>query len=207
VLVKTDREVAGVQLEIESNPDEVVLLEPTLTSISKNLQLFYGTTIGAQRIGILDLSGEKSLPTGEQAYVNLRAKGRDPGSIKIHEAILVDKDAIPLTMEVSNELKREEVKNSTMPSAFSLSQNFPNPFNPQTSIRYALPQDANVRIVIFNVLGQKVKTLVDGQQAAGYNTVWWDGKDENGDQVASGIYFYRLQADKFSEVKKMMLMK
>lgn len=207
VLVKTDREVAGVQLEIESNPDEVVLLEPTLTSISKNLQLFYGTDMGTQRIGILDLSGEKYLPIGEQAVVNLRAKGRELGSIKIHEAILVDKDAMPLTLEISNDLKREEVRSSSKPGDFSLSQNFPNPFNPQTSIRYALPQDANVKLAIYNVLGQRVKTLVDGHQTAGYNTVWWDGKDESGDQVASGIYFYRLQADKFSEIKKMLLVK
>ena len=207
VLVKTDREVAGVQLEIEFNPDDVVLLEPTLTSVSKSLELFYGTTNGSQRIGILDISGENYLSTGEQAVVDIHAKGRDLSSIKINQAILVDRDAIPFTVEVSNELNREEVKSSSVPGDFSLSQNFPNPFNPQTSIRYALPQDANVKLVIYNVLGQRVKTLADGHETAGYNTVWWDGKDENGDQVASGIYFYRLQAGKFSVIKKMMLMK
>ncbi len=207
VIGKFDREVAGIQLEIEFNPDEVVLLEPTLTSISKNLQLFYGTTTGSQRIGILDLSGEKCIPTGEQTVVNIHAKGRDLGSIKIHEAILVDKDAIPFTLEVSSELKREEVRSSSKPNDFSLSQNFPNPFNPQTSIRYALPENADVKLAIYNVLGQRVKTLIEGHETAGYNTVWWDGKDENGDQVASGIYFYRLQADEFSEIKKMMLVK
>jgi flagellar hook assembly protein FlgD len=78
-----------------------------------------------------------------------------------------------------------------------LSQNYPNPFNPQTSIRYALPQDAQVRLVIYNVLGQRVKTLVDESQSAGYKTEWWDGRDEKEDGVASGIYFgsfvFRLQ--------------
>ncbi len=203
----SDRGVAGIQLEIEFNPGEVMLLDPTLTSVTKNLQLFFGTVEGIQRIGILDLTGEGSLPAGEVAIVNIHAKGRDLNSIKISKAVLVDKDAQSLTLELSNELKREEVKSFSQPKDFSLSQNFPNPFNPQTGIRYALPQDANVRLVVFNVLGQKVKTLVDEHQTMGYNTVWWDGKDENGDQAASGIYFYRLEADKFSEVKKMMLVK
>ncbi|HEX7400990.1 MAG TPA: FlgD immunoglobulin-like domain containing protein [candidate division Zixibacteria bacterium] len=207
VMGKLDREVAGVQLEIEFNTGEVHLLDPTLTTDTKNLQLFFGTVEGIQRIGILDLTGEVSLPAGEVAIVNIHARGRDLNSIKISKAVLADKDAQSLTLELSNELKREEVKNFSQPKDFSLSQNFPNPFNPQTSIRYALPQDANVKLVIYNVLGQRIKTLVDGHQTAGYNTIWWDGNDENGDQVASGIYFYRLEAGKFSEVKKMMLLK
>ncbi|MGB2769137.1 MAG: T9SS type A sorting domain-containing protein, partial [Candidatus Zixiibacteriota bacterium] len=87
------------------------------------------------------------------------------------------------------------------------SQNYPNPFNPRTSIRFALPQDAHVSLTVYNVLGQKVVTLVDEEQPAGYETVWWDGKDATGDEVSSGIYFYRLEADEFLEVKKMLLVK
>jgi len=64
-----------------------------------------------------------------------------------------------------------------------------------------------VKLVIYNVLGQKIKTLVDEFQSAGHKVVWWDGKDERGDQVASGVYFYRLKADEFSEAKKMLLVK
>lgn len=107
------------------------------------------------------------------------------------------KDSSPLT---------RDFQESTL-QHFSLSQNYPNPFNPQTSIRYALPQDAQVRLIIYNILGKKVKTLVDELQSAGYKTAWWDGKDEKGDLVASGVYLYRLEADKFSEVKKMLLVK
>ena len=207
VMGKFDREVAGVQLEMEFDPTAVELLDPTLTPFSQNLQIYYGTAIGSQKIGILDLTGENRLPAGEGAIVNIHARGRNLNSIKIIEAVLVDKDARSMLVELSNELKREEVENSSTPDKFSLSQNFPNPFNPRTSIRYALPSDAKVKLVIYNVLGQKIKTLVEGHQTAGYNTVWWDGNDENGDQVASGIYFYRLEAGKFNEVKKMMLLK
>jgi len=105
-------------------------------------------------------------------------------------------------------LNHEAAKSSeSRPQRFSLSQNYPNPFNPRTSIRYALPQDAHVRLTIYNLLGQKITTVVDEPQSAGFKAVWWDGKDAEGDEVASGVYFYRLMADKFSEVKKMMMVK
>jgi hypothetical protein len=203
-----DRDVAMVHLEIDFDPDQVTLLEPALTSLTKDLQLITGTQDGTQKIGIVDLSGKNSAPAGEGALVKLRAKGDDLSSIKIRKAILIDRDAMRFDLELSGELELEVAKGSdSRPEDFSLSQNYPNPFNPQTSIRYALPQDAQVRLVIYNLLGRKVKTLVDERQSAGHKTVWWDGKDEKGDPAASGVYFYRIDADQFSEVKKMMLVK
>lgn len=93
------------------------------------------------------------------------------------------------------------------PKSFSLSQNFPNPFNPQTVIKYDLPEPAQVSIIIYNILGQKVRTLVDENQQAGYKSVSWDGKDDQGKDIASGIYFYKIEAGDFSTVKKMVLLK
>lgn len=94
-----------------------------------------------------------------------------------------------------------------LPAVFSLEQNHPNPFNPETQITYTLPQATHVKLVLYNVLGQRVRTLVDEDQIAGYKTVHWDGNDENGQQVASGIYFYSFQAGQSYEVRKMILMK
>jgi hypothetical protein len=202
---KFDRDVAGVHLEIDFNPVEVVMLEPTLTSVTKDLQLFSEIKDGTLKIGIVDLSGKNIISAGEGTLVNLRARGNDLSSIRIRKAILVDADANELTLELSADLKQDVQK--TKPQDFSLSQNYPNPFNPQTSIRYALPYEAHVKLVIYNVLGEKVKTLVNERQSAGYKMEWWDGKDDKGGPVASGIYFYRLEADKFSEIKKMMLVK
>ena len=208
VMGKLDREVAGVQLEIEFNPDEVSLFDPSLTPLTEGLQLFSSTDDGMQKIGVVDVSGENLIPKGEGALVNLLARGEDLTSIKIKSAILVDKDAMPLTLDLSGELKLEEEKNSaSKPAVFSLYQNYPNPFNPETYIRYALPQDAKVKLVIYDALGKKVKTLVNEHQSAGFKSARWDGKDETGNQAASGIYFYRLETEKFSEVKKMMLVK
>ncbi|HDL04573.1 MAG: hypothetical protein DRP46_07990 [Candidatus Zixiibacteriota bacterium] len=94
-----------------------------------------------------------------------------------------------------------------LPGEFSLAQNAPNPFNPQTRIDYDIPKATNVRLEIYNVLGQHVKTLVDEFQEPGSKSVIWDGRDNSGSTVASGIYFYRMDAGEFSLTRKMMMLK
>ena len=95
-----------------------------------------------------------------------------------------------------------------MPRQFALHANFPNPFNPSTSIEYALPEAAEVELAIYDVLGQKVQTLVAHQfQGAGYYRLTWDGSDANGHAVSSGIYFYRLATQNFTQTRKMILLK
>ncbi|UCE19657.1 MAG: T9SS type A sorting domain-containing protein, partial [Gemmatimonadota bacterium] len=94
------------------------------------------------------------------------------------------------------------VKVVPLPTEYSLSQNYPNPFNPLTSIEYALPEAAKVRVEVYNVLGQVVDVLVDGNQEAGFQKVVWDASD-----MASGIYFYRIRANDFKSTKRMVLLK
>lgn len=96
---------------------------------------------------------------------------------------------------------------NNLPKAFGLDQNYPNPFNPTTKLSFALPRDAHVRMTVFNVLGQEVRTLVDKEMTAGTHDVTWDGRNGDGGQVSSGIYFYRINADNFSATKKMMMLK
>ena len=96
----------------------------------------------------------------------------------------------------------------TRPEAFSLADNFPNPFNPATTIQYALPQAADVELTVYNVVGQPVRTLVAEHQNAGRYAVEWDATDDSGHSLSSGMYFYRLEAGgEFREVKKMLLLK
>ncbi len=99
-----------------------------------------------------------------------------------------------------------ENNTSDMPREFRLRQNYPNPFNPSTVISYSLPVNSHVSLTIYNMLGQKVRKLVNQTQSAGIQTTVWDGLDNIGQRVASGIYFYRLEANSFMETKKMMLM-
>ena len=94
-----------------------------------------------------------------------------------------------------------------MPGQFELMQNWPNPFNPSTIIEYSLPTASAVRVEVYNMLGQRIVTLVDAEQSAGKYTIRWDGVDSNGKGVASGIYLYRIAANGFVSSKKMMLLK
>jgi flagellar hook assembly protein FlgD len=86
-------------------------------------------------------------------------------------------------------------------------QNYPTPFNPRTSIGYCVAQEGEVRLSVYNVLGQEVVSLVDGPQAAGRHVVTWDGRDAGGGAVASGLYFCRLEAGDFVQTKKMLLLR
>ena len=97
------------------------------------------------------------------------------------------------------------LKPSTSSLRFELYENYPNPFNPETEISYDLPNDSWVRLSVYNISGQKVKTLVDRFEAAGHKTVTWDGRNQEGDRVGSGVYFYRLEAGDFAATKKMVL--
>jgi len=92
-------------------------------------------------------------------------------------------------------------------TAFALVQNYPNPFNPYTVIKYEIPEPCRVRLAIFDVSGRLVRTLVDGHRGEGRYTEYWYGRDERGRSVASGIYFYRLEAGSYSKTKRMVLLR
>jgi uncharacterized lipoprotein YddW (UPF0748 family) len=102
----------------------------------------------------------------------------------------------------STDIDKEE-----MPTEFNLKQNNPNPFNPITQIRYSLPKQTNVQLKIYDILGREVKTLINSEQAAGTYRVEWNGTDDYGVQVTSGIYIYRIITGEFVQTKKMMFLK
>ena len=93
------------------------------------------------------------------------------------------------------------------PSTFSLQQNYPNPFNPTTAIRYGLSEASHVTLTIYNMLGQPIATLVNEQQSAGYRDVVWNGMNDAGEHVVSGIYIYRIVTGKYTSTKRMVLLK
>jgi hypothetical protein len=101
----------------------------------------------------------------------------------------------------------KEENNQEIPSQFSLNQNYPNPFNPETKLEFDLPKNCHVKLDIYNILGRKIRTLFDEYLSAGYKTINWDGKDDNGNEVPTGIYFYRIKAGEFTQAKKMILLK
>jgi hypothetical protein len=94
-----------------------------------------------------------------------------------------------------------------IPAEYELAQNYPNPFNPSTIIGYALPKDGSVKLVIYNIMGQVVRVLVDDEKRAGYYSVEWDGRNNSGTMLPSGVYLYSIYSGDFSSTKKLTLMK
>ncbi len=123
----------------------------------------------------------------------------------LHEEFTPDKKATPNEEKKDNSIenKKEEV-----PAVFSCSQNYPNPLALNTTIKYGLPKKSNVNLTIFNLAGQAVRTLVNGQQPAGFKSARWEGRTDAGREVPQGIYFYTLKAgDEFKQTYKMIVVK
>ncbi|UCD16857.1 MAG: T9SS type A sorting domain-containing protein [Candidatus Zixiibacteriota bacterium] len=142
----------------------------------------------------LYLSGD---PTGEYiANVNLQ---------RMHLSIMIPAGIIPL--DVPNIMYKPEDLARLLPEDFSLAQNFPNPFNPNTIISFRLPHEADVSLDVYNIMGQVVTTLIDRRLGRGEHVVTWNGTDSQHNRVATGIYFYQLRADGFVETRKMVMLK
>jgi len=134
----------------------------------------------------------------------VRALVENPEEPKINNAMLIDvyhRVNIPTITSAIED-------GNALPTEFSLSKNYPNPFNPTTTIEFALPQTSDVKIVVFNTLGQKVRTLVSTKMSAGYYKSIWDSCDDFGKRVSSGMYFYRLEVNnEHISTQKMLLLK
>lgn len=110
------------------------------------------------------------------------------------EAVASEADSIPATK-------------SSMPAGLELGQNYPNPFNSGTEIKYGLPARSSVRISVYNIFGQKVRTIKEAIEDSGYYSVNWDGRDDKGDLLASGMYFYVFASDDNYITRKMLFLK
>jgi len=132
-----------------------------------------------------------------------KAAGSDPK----YKWVPTDVGALPNAFFAAHKVTSVQPVNGSVPAQFELGQNFPNPFNPTTTIEYTVPARANVEIAIYNILGQKVATVINDMHEAGSHRATWNGRDASGKTVASGVYFYSLKSGSFEQVKKMMLMK
>jgi len=153
--------------------------------------------IQLNKTDITVFKGEKS---GSKIDLNFRVENAPSNAETIVPLILQDDKGNRWDFSV------KICANSTLPLMNFLENNFPNPFNPSTTINYYLKDNVHTKLVIYNTLGQKVRTLVDEQKAAGFYSVKWDGKNENGQMVSSGVYFYKFKAGNFVKTQKMMLL-
>lgn len=177
--------------------DTVITLPvPVLGAIRRDNKLY---TVGPLGVGIYDLDG---------VIPELVECGGRPGSIlDVEGNVLATTNGGAIHIYRLSEDAQPTPPPEPLPYSFVLSQNYPNPFNAGTSIDYSLPTPSRVSIVVYNILGQRVITLVDEEKPAGDYTAHWDGSNRSGDHVASGVYFYRLEAADFINSKKMILLK
>jgi hypothetical protein len=136
---------------------------------------------------------------GDLVTVRFMALADEPGIIEIASGVVVNSSHFGIPMMVE--------KAPSLPSVAALHQNYPNPFNPSTEIRFDIPTARDVQLRIYNQLGQTVRTLVDNRMKAGTYALEWDGQDQMGRSVASGVYFYNLEAGDFNQIRKMTLVK
>jgi hypothetical protein len=201
-------DVAGAQIELAYDPAKVSLGSPVALEAASNLQLrFRDDGQGHLRtLLIYDPQNASSrILTGRRDVLRVPLASAPPEgapSVRLQEVKLAAPDASQI--EVSGY--------SSVPKSFVLEQNYPNPFNPTTTISFSLGDHngggaVDFRLDIFNVLGQRVKTLAEGTLAPGRYEYVWDGTDRLDQQVASGLYFYRLTTSDRFETKKMVLMK
>jgi hypothetical protein len=135
---------------------------------------------------------------------------REPGVLEDDRDGVTNANDSTFTVAVTPPVEEPvEVAEDALPDAYALSKNFPNPFNPTTTIQYAIPADGagHVEMVIYNINGQKVRTLVDETKDAGYYHVMWDGRNDAGELVSSGIYVYQIVSGSFHKNQKMTFIK
>ncbi len=173
-------------------------------SLIMGYNVYRGSSSGNYDSVLVSVAGNKfsytdtSVADGKDYYYVVKAFDQD------NNLSVASSEAGP----VSSMLNPTSVMDETaLPVTFALEQNYPNPFNPETTIRYQLPIASEVKLQIYNLLGQRIVTLVDNQQPAGFYSVQWGGKDKQGYPVASGVYLYSIKAENFVQVRKLILVK
>jgi len=190
--------------------DAVLLLDQAITQYidSKLLKRTYNVApwhlhvLKAQKLierGALQAAWQM-LETFRQEVERTPSKYLDPMAADrlVYLAGYIQGMLVPQTVAVA--------KMASLPDELVLEQNYPNPFNPTTSISFSLPQTTHVSLVVYNILGERVVTLVEGDLSAGAHTATWNSMDASGNPVASGIYFYRLETNGAVATRKMLLL-
>ncbi|MBW1854937.1 MAG: T9SS type A sorting domain-containing protein [Deltaproteobacteria bacterium] len=147
---------------------------------------------------------------GDKLQVRLwRSMSEEIEILAIEGDVVFSSDRVFSLIEISTSMRVDGVNlvSDLVPTEMGLRQNYPNPFNPTTTIELSLSEDADVNLMIYNIRGEIVKRLITGRYSAGIYRIEWDGRNENGLQVASGIYLYRIEAGSFIETRKMIFTK
>ena len=199
--------IRGMEFEINYNSDIVNVLSPSLIKYQENTTVsFQEIKNGMVKVMIANLQGGVIEPNN---YSFVKIPIDFIGLENETSNVLVDNIHIAgLDGSLINQIIRTNSSEfKVLPKEFALYQNFPNPFNPSTEIRFDLPNESIVTLAVYNLIGQKVKTLNSENLLPGYHSILWDGKDDMGNQVSSGMYFYSIITNNFQSTKKMLFLK
>lgn len=195
--------------DISSAPDLVRLGEltepfPTVYDLSAS-QEFVCMAHGGMGITVINVS-DPSNPATVATYdspASVLGVAVDENHVYVADGYSLIAMKLPTLTSIEESLDGDNL----LPDRFQLYQNYPNPFNPSTVIEYDLPRSSITNLSVYNIMGQRVRTLVNEHQSVGFHTVTWDGRDSHNKTVASGVYFYRLTTGDTSHSKKMLLLK
>jgi hypothetical protein len=191
--------VKGMQLEFKN------VFAPEMITIATDLGSGYHRQNGdLLRVLLYNQSALSTVAPGERIVANIPFEIADPSKLTVENVVVAGLDNRAIS---KIEIAVSYSEAPELPVAYALSQNYPNPFNPSTSIRFSVPEPANVRISVYNMLGQEVRTLFAGQMDRGTRVIEWNGTDNLGRVVPSGTYVYRMTAGSFVQSYKMMLVK
>ncbi|HOP06245.1 MAG TPA: cohesin domain-containing protein [candidate division Zixibacteria bacterium] len=204
-------DIAGVELEIQYDPYSVELGAPTLSDDISGMALTSRDDGNGVMKALVYFTNpyrvDDQIGAGTVNMLQVPIKARsdieagDLSKVSLHRALLSTSNSMAVKVEGID---------TPLPGSFVLSQNYPNPFNPTTTIQFSIDGSSggsNVKLDVYNILGQNVKTLIDEVMSAGHHQVTWDGSDHHGKRVASGVYLYKLTVGQDSQTKKMLLLK
>ena len=214
VLKLKSREEVGLQalkIWIEYDPEEFgnfsIMKSPVLSADGEQVIFLddYDSKSGKAEINMARLKnrGSKELSVvDELLLISFKARDVRNGMVSISYDLRGRSN-----VSLASGVNEQEIRDLILPREFSLSQNYPNPFNPSTTISYSIPTQSRVKLQIYNLLGQVVTTLVDADKNPGYYEAIWNGTNQSGKSVSSGLYFYSLRAGQFNDTKKMVILK
>ena len=174
----------------------MTLAEPLMDNNEKNIVLSYADSLQ----GYVQLSAGIRDENPKVISIPYIIKGRDDVAITVSYRTFDKKTNIV-------QKRTEQITLKAIPQTFALHHNYPNPFNPTTSINFDLPNNTNVTIAVYDINGRLVANLFKGVKSAGYHTISWDSRNQLGGKVSAGVYFYQLQSKEFVKTRKMILLK
>ena len=197
----------GIQFELKYNPDMVTIGAPALSLMQENVIITHSKiSDGHIKVIVADLSGE-TVESNQKDLVKIpysfNGEITEVSGISLSDIYVSGPKG--KIADVSSRSVSADVK--LVPGVFALHQNYPNPFNPKTEIRFDLPEATVIDISIYNLMGQKVKTLANKEVSPGYHVMQWDGTNDRGGMVSTGMYFYTLNTKKFHAMRKMLFLK